>query len=110
MPDGRVSGFADRREARHVDSTEAGVDWMTIKRTDANGVGLKMLGPSAWLKVLGHPAPLNPPTLVAMPLTFAVCIGVSVLDRSRRAEQDRAGHAGQRRRMGGANAVAAEWC
>ncbi len=74
-------------------------------------IGLTVLGPSVWVKVLGYPAPLfplDPPTLVTMPLAFAVCIGVSVLDRSRRAEQDRAGYAEQRQRMGGAIAMAAE--
>jgi len=75
-----------------------------------SAIGLTVLGPSVWMKVLGYPAPLfplDPPTLVTMPLAFAVCIGVSVLDRSRRAEQDRAGYAEQRQRMGGAIAMAA---
>jgi cation/acetate symporter len=73
-------------------------------------VGLTILGPSVWVKVLGYPAPifpLDPPCLVAMPLAFAVCIGVSVLDKSSRAALDRAGYGEQSRRMIGGAAVAA---
>jgi cation/acetate symporter len=54
---------------------------------------LTVLGPAVWVTVLGHAAPivtLDPPTLVSMPLAFAVCIGVSILDRSRQASRDRA--------------------
>jgi cation/acetate symporter len=69
---------------------------------------LTVLGPAVWVKVLGFAAPvfaLDPPTLVTMPLAFAVCIGVSLLDRSRRAAQDRAGFAEQSRRMRGADPI-----
>ena len=67
-------------------------------------VVLTVLGPSVWVKVLGHAAPvfaLDPPTLVALPAAFAVCIAVSLLDRSRRAAVDRAGYVEQSRRMRG---------
>ncbi len=73
-------------------------------------VGLTVLGPSVWVKVLGHPAPifpLDPPTLVALPAAFAVCIGVSLLDRSSRAATDRAGYLEQSRRMRGSAVMAA---
>ncbi len=73
-------------------------------------IGLTILGPPVWVRVLGHAMPvfpLDPPTLVAMPLAFAVCIGVSALDRSRRAVLDRAGYAEQSRRMTGCTALAA---
>ena len=59
---------------------------------------LTALGPAVWVKTLGYAAPvfpLDPPTLVAMPAAFAVAIGVSLLDRSRRATIDRAGFAEQ---------------
>ncbi len=68
---------------------------------------LTALGPAVWVKTLGYAAPvfpLDPPTLVALPLAFAVAIGVSLLDRSRRAAVDRAGFAEQQRRMSGAGA------
>jgi hypothetical protein len=60
------------------------------------------------VKVLGNPAPLfamDPPTLVTMSAAFIVCIGVSLLDRSARAAQDRAGYAGQSRRMLGSAVI-----
>lgn len=56
-----------------------------------SGVGLVA---SILLTVLGYPAPLfplDPPTLVAMPLSFITCVGVSLADSSRQAAQDRAG-------------------
>ena len=68
------------------------------------------LGPAVWVKTLGNAAPifpLDPPTLVAMPLAFAVAIGVSLLDRSRRAAIDRAGFAEQQIRMSGRATAAA---
>ncbi|RYC33477.1 cation/acetate symporter ActP [Lichenibacterium minor] len=74
----------------------------------ATGLGLSVvltvLGPSVWVKVLGHAAPvfpLDPPTLVALPAAVVVCVAVSLLDRSRRADIDRAGYAEQSRRMHG---------
>jgi Na+(H+)/acetate symporter ActP len=69
---------------------------------------LTVLGPSVWVKVLGYAAPIvpmDPPTLVTMPLAFVVCIGVSLLDRSRRAAIDRAGYAEQAWRMVGTAAL-----
>ncbi len=75
-------------------------------------VVLTVLGPSVWVKVLGHPAPifpLDPPTLVALPAAFIVCVAASLLDRSSRAAIDRAGFVEQSRRMrGGAVLVPAE--
>ena len=75
----------------------------------ATGLGLSVvltvLGPSVWVKVLGYATPLfplDPPTLVALPAAVVVCVAVSLLDRSRRAEIDRAGFADQSRRMHGA--------
>jgi cation/acetate symporter len=62
---------------------------------------LTVLGPSIWVAVLGHAAPivtLDPPTLVTMPLAVLACVGVSLLDRSRRAAVDRAGFAEQNAR------------
>jgi cation/acetate symporter len=61
-----------------------------------------VLGPSVWVKVMGHAAPIFPldsPTLMALPAAFVVCVGVSLLDRSSRATMDRAGYAEQSRRM-----------
>ena len=55
-------------------------------------VVLTVLGPAVWVRVLGHAAPvvpLDPPTLITMPLAFAVCIGVSLLDHSAQARRDR---------------------
>ena len=75
-------------------------------------VVLTVLGPSVWVKVLGHATPvfpLDPPTLVALPAAFIVCAGVSLLDRSSRAAIDRAGYLEQSHRMqGGAATAAAE--
>ena len=73
-------------------------------------VVLTVLGPAVWVKVLGHAQPifpLDPPTLVALPLAFVVCIVVSLLDRSRRAEIDRAGYVDYDRRMNGGAVLAA---
>ncbi len=72
---------------------------------------LTVLGPAVWVKVLGNPEPLftlDPPTLVTMPAAFIVCIGVSVLDRSRQAARDRAGFEDQSRRINNSMTVAAE--
>ena len=57
-----------------------------------SAVLLTVIGPTVWVKILGHSAPLfaiDPPTILTMPLAFAVCWVVSVLDRSRRAVLDR---------------------
>lgn len=69
-----------------------------------SSIVLTGLGPAVWVKTLGYAAPifpLDPPTLVAMPLAFVVAIGVSLTDRSRRGAVDRAGFAEQQRRMAG---------
>ena len=60
--------------------------------------------------VLGHAQPifrLDSPTLVALPLASVVCIVVSLLDRSRRAEIDRAGYVEYGCRMNGGAVLAA---
>ena len=72
-------------------------------------LALTVLGPPVWVKVLGHAAPLfplDPPTLVTLPLAFATCLVVSVLDRSRQGQADRASYARQRARMRGHAPVA----
>jgi cation/acetate symporter len=54
---------------------------------------LTILGPPIWVKVLGYPEPifpLDPPTLITLPLALATCILVSLFDRSAQAETDRA--------------------
>ena len=53
---------------------------------------LTILGPPVWVKLLGFAAPLfpiDPPTIVTMPLAFAACWLASLLDRSRQAARDR---------------------
>lgn len=73
-------------------------------------VGLTVLGPSVWVNVLGHAMPvfpLDPPTLVALPAAFLVCVAGSLLDRSRRGALDRAGFVEQSNRMMGGAALAA---
>lgn len=58
-----------------------------------SALGLTLLGPAVWVKVLGNPAPIfamDPPTLVTLPLAFATCWLVSRLDRSAQAARDRA--------------------
>jgi cation/acetate symporter len=65
---------------------------------------LTVLGPPVWVKVLGHAAPvfpLDPPTLVTLPLTFLTCVLVSLFDRSPQGSADRAGYAHQRMVMNG---------
>ncbi|TCO80379.1 cation/acetate symporter [Plasticicumulans lactativorans] len=52
-----------------------------------------VLGPTVWVKVLGHAAPLFPydqPALFSMPLAFAVIMLVSKLDDSRQAGDEQA--------------------
>ncbi len=69
---------------------------------------LTILGPPVWVKVLGHGAPLfplDPPTLVTLPLALATCLIVSLTDRSRQADADRAGYARQRALMRGERGV-----
>ncbi len=58
-----------------------------------SAVLLTIAGPAVWVHVLGHATPLfavDPPTIVSMPLAFAACWLVSLLDRSRQADIDRA--------------------
>ncbi len=47
-------------------------------------VALIVLGPSVWVKILGHAAPVFPsdyPTLITAPLAFLVAIAVSLATR-----------------------------
>jgi len=58
-----------------------------------SAVLLTIAGPAVWVHVLGHAKPLfaiDPPTIVSMPLAFAACWLVSMLDRSEQADIDRA--------------------
>ncbi|SFE36741.1 cation/acetate symporter [Variovorax sp. OK212] len=58
-----------------------------------SAVALTTLGPSIWVKLLGNAVPVfpyDPPTIFSMPLAFAVCWIVSVLDRSAQSARDRA--------------------
>ncbi|WP_245301760.1 cation/acetate symporter ActP [Bradyrhizobium sp. LTSP885] len=53
---------------------------------------LTILGPAIWIKVLGNAVavfPYDPPTVFTMPLAFAVCWLVSVLDTSAQSSKDR---------------------
>jgi cation/acetate symporter len=72
---------------------------------------LTVAGPSVWVSVLGYAAPLvplDPPTLLTMPLALLTCILVSVLDRSRQGVTDRAGFSAQNEQaLGGALAAGA---
>jgi cation/acetate symporter len=70
---------------------------------------LTVVGPSVWVAVLGNAAPLvplDPPTLVTMPLAFVVCIGVSLFDRSRQGAADRDAFAEQTTRVMGGSLAA----
>jgi len=54
-----------------------------------SAVGLTIIGPAVWVKVLGHATPLfpyDPPAIVTMPLAFVVAIGVSLLAPARQTE------------------------
>lgn len=71
---------------------------------------LTVIGPTVWVKILGNAAPLfaiDPPTVLTMPLAFAVCWVVSLLDRSPRATLDRGNFEGQVRQSLRAPAVSA---
>ncbi len=53
---------------------------------------LTILGPPVWVKVFGFVSPIfpiDPPTIVTMPLAFIACWLVSALDRSTQAAGDR---------------------
>ena len=76
-----------------------------------SALALTILGPPVWVKVLGFAAPIfpiDPPTIVTMPLAFATCWLVSVLDRSRQASSDRAQFEMQQAKAIGGGALAAE--
>ena len=63
-----------------------------------SSVAMTVLGPAVWVRALGYAEPiipLDPPTLVTMPLAFAICIGVSLLDRSVQARRDQADYDAQ---------------
>ena len=52
-----------------------------------SAVGLTIIGPAIWVKVLGYAAPIfpyDPPAIVTVPLAFLVAWAVSVADRSAR--------------------------
>ncbi len=57
-----------------------------------SAVLLTVAGPAVWVHVLGHARPLfaiDPPTIVSMPLAFATCWLVSLVDSSKQADIDR---------------------
>ncbi len=59
---------------------------------------LTVLSPTIWVDVLGHAEAIYPyayPTLYSMLVAFLVTITVSIADRSRRAEHDRAAYPAQ---------------
>lgn len=56
-----------------------------------SAVVLTIIGPTVWVKVLGNNSAIfsiDPLTILTMPLAFAVCWLVSVMDRSPRTAQD----------------------
>ena len=66
-----------------------------------SAIVLTVIGPTVWVKILGHATPLfaiDPPAILTMPLAFAVCWIVSVLDSSQRAAIDRGNFDDQLRR------------
>ena len=57
-----------------------------------SAVVLTIIGPTVWVKILGNNSAIfsiDPLTILTMPLAFAVCWLVSVMDRSPRAARDR---------------------
>ncbi len=59
----------------------------------ASAVVMLILGPTIWKEILGHTAPIFPykyPALFSISISFATMIVVSLLDKSPRAEQERA--------------------
>ncbi|MDH4566718.1 cation acetate symporter [Pseudomonas sp. BN414] len=63
-----------------------------------SAMGLVICAPAVWVGVLGHEKALFPydqPALFSMPLAFLVIIVVSTLDRSARANRERAAYADQ---------------
>ncbi|MGH6713352.1 MAG: cation acetate symporter, partial [Bradyrhizobium sp.] len=76
-----------------------------------SALALTILGPPVWVKVLGFAAPIfpiDPPTIVTMPLAFVACWVASVLDRSAQAASDRNGFGMQSVKAQGGSAVPAE--
>ncbi|MCP5091720.1 MAG: sodium/solute symporter [Gammaproteobacteria bacterium] len=81
--------------------------WKNLTTTGAVAGGLTglvvvvvliILGPTVWVSVLGHKAPIFPyayPTLFSVAAAFAVTIVVSLADRSQRAESERARYRAQ---------------
>ena len=56
-----------------------------------SSVILIIIGPKVWVPILGYPEPLFPydyPTVVVMPLVMVIGVVASLLDKSKRAEQD----------------------
>ena len=56
-----------------------------------SAVVLTIIGPTVWVKILGNNSAIfsiDPLTILTMPLAFAVCWLVSVMDRSPRTAQD----------------------
>jgi cation/acetate symporter len=55
-------------------------------------IGLMMLGPAVWVDVLGNDQAIFPeayPALYSVTAAFLTMIGVSILDRSKEADEDR---------------------
>lgn len=78
--------------------TTRGVAWGSAIGT-LTALALTILSPVIWVAQLGavHPIfPLASPTLVSMPLAFFAIWLISTLDRSARAEVDKAGYEAQR--------------
>ncbi len=81
--------------------------WKNLTTTGAVAGGLTglvvavvliVLGPTVWVNVLGNEAPIFPyayPTLFSVAAAFAVTIVVSLADRSKRAESERARYPAQ---------------
>lgn len=64
----------------------------------ATAVTLMVLGPTVWVEILGHEAPIFPykhPALFSMSVAFGLTWLISVLDRSPRAQAERAAFAHQ---------------
>jgi cation/acetate symporter len=67
-----------------------------------SALALTVLGPPVWVKVLGNAAPifpLDPPTIVTLPLALVTCVCISIMDRSSQGARDRAAFARQLARL-----------
>jgi cation/acetate symporter len=63
---------------------------------------LTVIGPPVWVKVFGNAAPifpLDPPTIVTLPLALIASVLVSITDRSAQGARDRAAFARQLARL-----------